>query len=231
MNMQEMLLEKNEPQSLCHARVARDYPSLTDSFMQSVASTIAGAGKTIPLFFGKLTTNDEWNQLGRFRRANYASKKPYMVAELDEKGLDRFDNSSIIYAAWLRDEMVASIRLCAYPFESCQFIESEKLRHFLGDHYQTQYLEWSRLLVSHTTALPRLLPAIIIYAGMQTLATSDYHHYFGYSTPVVKRLFSRFLLSNGSLEFTIPHRGGHPYHLLKGDFLEDFIHLSKKGFQ
>lgn len=177
------------------------------------------------LVFGKIVSEHDREQLGLFRLKNYQQKKPYMLNELDQYGLDEYDAKSTIYAAWLNHEMIASIRLGRSPFESNCFLPDETLKNFLGANYKNEYLEWTRLLIQPEHRIPGLLPALIIYAGIKTLAQQDYHHYFGYSTLIVKRLFSRFQLSQQSLEFTIPKRGKQTYILLKGDFAFDFLNV------
>lgn len=179
------------------------------------------------LSFGIVSSDEEWRQLGIFRLQNYNHTKSYMLNEINENGLDQLDDLGTIYAAWLNNEMIASIRLCRYPFESNVLLQDETLKHFLGHGYRDEYLEWTRLLIKPHRLITGLLPAIITYAGMRTLANQSYHKYFGYSTMVVKRLFSRFQLSNQSLAFTIPKRGTHQYTLLKGDFAFDFLNVMK----
>ena len=179
------------------------------------------------LIFGKITSKKERDELGVFRLNNYWKKKPYMLNELDQQGFDSYDDQGSIYAAWLNNEMIASIRLCYSPFESNHFLSDTALKNFLGDHYQNEYLEWTRLLIRPNHHIPGLLRALIIYAGIKTLQERHYHKYFGYSTPIVKRLFSRFQLSHQLLEFKIPKRGNQIYTLLKGDFAVDFLNLLK----
>lgn len=231
MNSKSGLYRIDDVNSFAQSCAAGKYLSLTDTFMQSVAKRISGCKYPDLISFSKVTTFEEFAHLGRFRLKSYMLKKAYMIAELDENGFDEFDDRSSIYAAWYEGQLAATIRLCPSPFESSQFIDAHQLKNFLGEHYESRYLEWSRLLIDHQRAVPRLLPAIVVYAGLQILASGNHRHYFGFSTPVVKRLFSRFLLSGSSLPFTIPRRGEHLYHLIKGDFLEDFLFLANKDFQ
>lgn len=202
--------------------------ALTDDAMQSIALSIVGNDTEGLLQFSRVSTSSELARLGRFRLHHYPSKKSYMLAALNQYGLDHFDEQADIYVATIRNEIVASIRLCQNPFETEQFIHSDVLAAFLGEDYQAKYLEWSRLLVNHQADKPRLLQALIVYAGLNALASGSKHHYFGYSTGLVKRLFRRFKLSDQAHEFVIPERGDHHYYLIKGDFVTDLHHLMNK---
>src|SRR3990167_1807919 len=182
---------------------------LHSKFMLSVAKAIATDNDKIPVTFSRLSSKEDWLTLGKFRLENYAIKKSYMVAELNSDGFDNYDRHARVYAAWLNKEIIASIRLCSFPFETLQFVSEKKLARFLGGDYQKHYLEWSRLLINSKVTSHRLLPAIIVYAGMDTLSTTSYSNYFGYSTPLIRRLFSKFQLADDVLEFTIERRGAH----------------------
>ncbi|CDZ78425.1 hypothetical protein BN59_02735 [Legionella massiliensis] len=204
--------------------------SLTSDTMESIAKTISGYSDPGMISFSKIKTTEEFELLGRFRLKNYSLKRTYMVAELDKKGLDYLDKSSTSYAAWFEGEMVATVRLTPAPFESPQLFDSDILRDFLGNNYDLRYLEWSRLLIKHHSTSLQLLPALITYAGLFTLASSPYQQYFGYCTPTAKKLFSRFLIVNCHHPFTIQRRRGNIYQLIKGNFLEDFLNLTNHGF-
>jgi N-acyl-L-homoserine lactone synthetase len=198
---------------------------LGEAFIQGFAKSMIKHPQAHWIQFRNIKTPEEWLQLGAFRKRGYQARKPYMVAELHDDGKDSFDAHGLVYSAWWQDEMVASVRLCPHPFESESLMSRVQLESLLGENYQANYLEWTRLLISEKINMPYLLNALIIYAGMQTLATSHYQHYFGYSSLLVRRLFRQFKLSNDNLGFTIPHRGNHQYVLFKGNFLEDFHYL------
>src|SRR5579862_7285216 len=74
------------------------------------------------LVFGKIVSEQEMKQLGKFRLKNYNQKKTYMLKVLNQDGLDTHDYQSKIYAAWLNNEMIASIRLCHSTFESSHYL-------------------------------------------------------------------------------------------------------------
>ncbi len=198
---------------------------LNENFIQLFSKSIIQHPKSDDIQFGKISSDEEWRQLGQFRQKNYQAKKPYMMTELNEDGKDCFDAHGQVYAAWLHDEMVASVRLCPHPFETEKLLTLDRVESLLGKNYRKDYLEWTRLLISAEIKMPYLLNALIVYAGMQTLATTHYRYYFGYSTLLVRRLFRHFKVTNTNLGFNIPHRGNHQYILFKGSFLEDMYSL------
>ncbi len=175
-----------------------------------------------------VTSQEDLEKVGQFRLKAYEFKKPYMVNALDSKGLDILDNSSKVFAAWINNQVVATVRLSHFPFESSDLIDPQILQEFLGQDYQNQYLEWSRLLINPEIKSTALLPSLIYFAGMHILKIDGYPYYFGYSTPIVRKLFSRFGISSRQVNFTIPSRGEHKYYLLKGSFFESFMHLQNK---
>jgi len=175
-----------------------------------------------------VTSQEDMKLVGSFRLNSYALKKSYMLNSLGADGLDELDDKSMVFAAWANNQIIATVRLCAYPFETSEFVEKKTLYEFLGDNYVDNYLEWSRLLVNPAIKNPRILPSLILYAGTHILETTNYSHYFGYSTPIVRKLFSRFGIASIALNFKIPSRGEHQYYLLKGNFLNSFLHVKKK---
>jgi hypothetical protein len=174
------------------------------------------------LRFGIIQSEKERQQLKAFRLATYANNLAYMLNQIGESGLDAYDDYSTIYAAWYKDNLVASIRLTPYPYESTKYIATPTLGHYLGEGWEKNYVEWSRLLIDTSFHIKGLLKTITIYAGLHTLANTHYAYYFGYTRRQVRRLFSSFELDNTSLSFTIPSRGNHSYSLLKGSFLSDY---------
>lgn len=158
----------------------------------------------------------------------YENNLPYMINQLNENGQDNYDQCSYIFAAWYENQIAASIRLTPHPYESLTFLPSEKLENFLGSSWQTDYLEWSRLMVDSTLQVKGLMRQLIIYAGIYTLQHTAYTHYFGYARPIVKRLFSGFKLAKEKLVFNIPNRGEHDYELLKGSFIDDYQQYRKE---
>ena len=156
--------------------------------------------------------------LGQFRHQYYCRRKSWMIETLDAEGLDNQDMHGTVFVATLQKEIISSIRLSIAPFETDNFLRSEKLQHFLGNRYHEEHLEWSRLLIQPGVRMARLLPALIVFAGMHVLARGGPHQYFGYCRAPMKRLFSRFDVEFDTAPFYIPERGPHAYYLLRGDF-------------
>ncbi len=197
------------------------YSALDDEYIMKMAKQVSRYDGN-ELIFSQITSNHEWEQLGLFRLKHYAHKNTYMLTELNKHGFDKYDLDSKVYAARFNGNIIATIRLLEYPFETNYFINDDALSQFLGPQYRKEYVEWTRLLIQPNSPVKFILPALLIYAGMKTLTSYLPHKYFGYSTLTVKRLFSRFQLSNEKLTFTIPRRGEQAYTLLKGDFISDF---------
>lgn len=193
--------------------------------MLAIATSIANI-KNREVRFSIAESDREKQEIGQFRLASYAMTHRYMLNELDERGFDAYDHHGKLYAIWIDGKVNATIRLCEMPFESTNFVSDQQMQAFLGNKYQSNYVEWSRLLINAENKAWRLLPAMLVYAGLHTLATTSYQYYFGYSKPIVKRLFRKFNIENDGMTFPIPHRGEHNYFLLKGNFLNDYQKLS-----
>lgn len=203
---------------------------LNENYINQSALSIIKHATVEGVSFGNIQNDAQWKKLGKFRRHCYQQLKPYMLHELNDQGFDAYDGHGYVYVAWLKGEIIASVRLCQFPFETTRYIQPDILKQFLGPRFQSEYLEWTRLLIHPKIRIPYLLNALIVYAGMQTVYKSSFQKYFGYSTPMVKRLFSRFQISNNTLDFSIPQRGAHIYKLLKGDFVEDCRNFISKKF-
>jgi hypothetical protein len=121
-----------------------------------------------------------------------------------------------VYAAFLGDVAVATIRATAYPYETLDHMKEADLSGFLGLGWKTDFIEWGRLLVDSTYAKMRLTPALITYAGLRLLTLTPYRSYFGYTKPHVRELVSRFPIDSDTMRFKIPSRGDHDYLMTKG---------------
>lgn len=179
--------------------------------------------------FSKVTTKNEWESIVNLRLKVYHKKNRYLLDEM-KSGVDNYDSRSYIYAAWINAQPVATIRLTPYPFETLKFISEPNLANFLGENYHADYLEWTRLLVDYSVKIDHLMPVLVTYAGIRTLIETEYRNYFGYTKPIMRKLLSKFYISNRTIEFTIPSRQGNNYQLLKGNFAKDFQFLLEKQF-
>jgi hypothetical protein len=196
-----------------------NYNEVVCGIANFTALTIANPAMPGRLSFREVITDEEWSQVGAFRLREYAATISYMLNALDSDGRDAFDERSRTFAAWWDGAVVASIRLSPYPFETARHVPDEKLAAFLGDDWRTEYVEWTRLLVDTSTLAQRLMPAMIMFAGVKTLFTSPYRKYFGYASTKLTRLFTRFGLTVDEASFMISKRSQFGYSLLKGDFV------------
>lgn len=172
--------------------------------------------------FLRVSSENDYQKVLKLRLDVYGNTVQYMLKQIDATGSDEYDKEAYIYAACLNDKVIASTRLRPLPFETTRFLSSDRLKQFLGDETCTHYLEWSRLLFDTNNNVPGITRALTIYAGLDILEHTHYTHYFGYTRPIVRRLFSKFEIHSDTLSFTIPERGEHEYHLLKGSFINDF---------
>jgi hypothetical protein len=205
---------------------------LVDAMINTLCANLIHEKKSAlqdKLYFTEVNTIGEWSKVIDLRLKIYQKTNQYMLNELTS-GTDSYDARSSIYAAWIGDVAVATIRLTPFPFETMKYINEEKLMQFLGHDYKETYLEWSRLLVDPDTKNIQIMPALLIYAGMKALTNSHYKRYFGYTKPLVRRLMQKFCIENDMLEFSIPSRNNNKYLLLKGNFLRDFWNLVDKDF-
>jgi hypothetical protein len=166
--------------------------------------------------FCEVTTPEDWRRVRELRLRCYKVSLPYLLDVLEPDGSDRHDRHSFVYAAFLGDVAVATIRATAYPYETLDHMQEADLAGFLGRGWKTDYIEWGRLLVDSTYAKMRLTPALITYAGLRLLTLTPYRSYFGYTKPNVRELVSRFPIDSATMRFKIPARGDHDYLMTKG---------------
>lgn len=193
-----------------------------------VSRLIAAPRATGKLSFREATSKEDLCQIYQFRIQQYARALPYMLNELNDEGVDDFDHHSYTFGAWWNDRVVGSIRLTPHPFETPRYVPDEHMAEFLGEQWRDEHLEWTRLLVDASAPIRRLMPALIVFAGVQALTRTPYRRYFGYASTKVARLFRRFAFTASTYQFSIPRRGPHGYVMLKGEFTHSLHHLLEK---
>lgn len=187
-----------------------------DGAIHYIASLIVTGASGASVRFREVTSDEDWRSVRELRLRCYPMRLPYLVDVLAADGSDRHDRHSFVYAAFVDDRAVATIRATAYPYETLDYLGEAELATFLGDGWKTDYVEWGRLLVDHRYGKLRLTPALITYAGLRLMTLTPYRNYFGYTKPNIRSLLSRFALERDTLRFQIPSRGSHHYHLIKG---------------
>lgn len=171
------------------------------------------------LSFRMVNHRDDWSDMRRLRLAVYAETIPYMLSVLDADGADEYDGRSIVFGLWYRRRAVATVRFTQWPFEVSRYLAPETHAEVLPGHLNQQTLEFSRLVVAPSTGLNRLMPALITYAGLVIVFSTNYRRYIGYAKATVVRKLAAFRCSTGHEPFSIPERGGHQYELVLGNFL------------
>jgi len=187
-----------------------------DGAVNYLSSLVVTGPERASVRFCEVSTAEDWRRVRELRLRCYPKALPYLVDVLEPDGSDRHDRHSFVYAAFLGDQAVATIRATAYPYETLDHLSEADLHGFLGAGWKTDYIEWGRLLVDDTYAKMRLTPALITYAGLRLLTLTPYRSYFGYTKPHVREMVSRFPIDSDTLRFKIPARGDHDYLMTKG---------------
>src|SRR5512143_2274960 len=78
------------------------------------------------LHFSRVSSPEELREVGQFRRRFYANvASSYLLAELDEHGLDEYDTRSFVYAARMDGRIVGTVRGVPQPFEMERYLGIE----------------------------------------------------------------------------------------------------------
>jgi hypothetical protein len=189
-----------------------------------IANLIASRVDCQPLRFCEVIDEVDWRAVRELRLRSYPVALPYLVGSLERDGSDRHDRHSLVYAAYLGDRAIATIRATPYPYEILDYVGAHLVGDYLGAGWRSEYIEWGRLLVDHEFARLHLTPALITYAGLRLLTLTPYRRYFGYTRPHVRSLVSQFALQQDTLRFKIPARGDHEYLLTKGSLGAGAVH-------
>lgn len=175
--------------------------------------------------FTEATTAADREAVFSFRLKCYQQYNHYLLKELDKYGADAYDEGARLFVASQGKQIVASIRIRPYPFESVQLLPEARLVKYLGRDWQTRYLEWTRLLVYPNIKIPNLIDSLLSYVAMHILNTTNYQYYFGYTTRIVRRRLASYQFGSKKEFFMIPSRGKQQYQLLKGNFMCDLQHI------
>ncbi len=189
------------------------------ALLQGLANFVVQKPRTEKLRFGWVKSPEELAAVGQMRLRVYQAKLPYLLRELSEDGTDSYDANSFVFAVWRGEQVVATLRATRYPYETLRYVPEPELSRWLERGWNTDYLEWGRLLVDTSPGVNRLTPALLSYAGLHLFWLTSYRKYLGYFRPHVRQAFSGFRMGGNLLSFKIPHRGEHSYLLFKGDFL------------
>lgn len=208
-------------------------------FFESTLSRIAAAAcRTNQLRIAQVVTPPEVTRLRAARLAMYRGCDSYFGKLTNKDGSDDLDFGSYLFAAYVGDAIVGTIRLTPSPFEASKYIDTDRLADFLGREKLGTYLEISRLVTDRTCQIPGLGRALIVYAGLLTCLSTNYERYVAIARPALKEKSFNFKLDSDALSFRIPQRGEHEYHLLKGSFVADFydifsqnVHVLQDAFE
>ncbi|HEU5074600.1 MAG TPA: hypothetical protein VFU02_10510, partial [Polyangiaceae bacterium] len=190
---------------------------LLERILSRIVNAVSGSDR---LRIARVETQEELERLGVARVAMYQQRHNYLASLFDHQGVDEMDARSFVFAGYIGDTIVASVRLSVPPFEAAECVGMDRLTSFLGAGSHDRYLEMSRLVVDEHCSIRSTSRALLIYAGLLTYFSTSYEHYLGIVRPKVKASF-KFRLERDVLAFNIPQRGNHEYHLVKGTFAAD----------
>lgn len=181
-------------------------------------------GNTENIKFSIVETEKQWQLVRSARLKIYNEGSPHLKQLVNEEGVDAYDLNSFVFFASYKGQVLGTVRLNRFPFETSKFIESTKLNNFLGSDCDN-FLEVSRLAIDSDYRITGISNALIIYACLITACSTQYKHYLAYSHPKLKDRVFRFQQHLETMPFAIPGRRAIDYVLFKGTFWEDFSAL------
>ena len=220
-----VLDEVRAPLSVAAYHASHDTGRRRSRLVEHLAHGLArGVSRLEPrhaLRFGEVTVS-ELAVVRSMRRRVYQDSLPALLGELDAHDQDRYDAHSFLFAAWLDDKPIATVRCTTYPYETLRYVAAADLARQLGPAWQRDYIEVGRMAAERAYRDFRLMPALITYAGLRLLAETPYHKYLGYARSRVRDRLRGFSFEDG-FTFRIPERGDHEYALLHGDAWRDLV--------
>jgi len=179
---------------------------------------VRGFAKNVHLEFRRVVTQEDFIALGQARLRMYAQYADYYRTLFpDETGLDDRDARSFVFACYSGGDIIGSVRVTPYPFETMQYVEEAALAAFLGVDYATSYVEFSRLLVDRKFPGQRLAEAQASAAAAVVALSSRFRNYFGY---LKRRLKPPLVTEADVLRFRIKERKNNEYVLAKGRMVD-----------
>lgn len=175
-----------------------------------------------------IETEQQYEAVKKFRVSAYdAMDIPYTRFLINDDGSDSHDDRSIIFAAWLGHRVIATIRLTAWPFEICSYLEDSRVSRVMAPDWKNESLEFSRLVVSKSERVRNLGRVISAYAVFYAAIYSKYKRYVGYAKPAIKKSVLHFEFDDNNIIFLIPNRGRQEYLFLSGSFDSDLMAVAK----
>jgi hypothetical protein len=174
------------------------------------------------LCFSRVTSPAELAEVGQFRRRCYASvAMSYLLAELDERGLDDYDIRSFVYVARIEGRIIGTVRAVPGPFEMERYIGADAIQRAIEGRDLSCFLEVSRLLVE-PGLMPGIASALTAFGGTDLLLHTRYRGYVAY---VRERSGSRNAEepTRNEVRFRIPARGNHEYVIVHGGIGLDLL--------
>ena len=146
----------------------------------------------------------------------------------DDVYLDEMDYRSYIFACYYQGDIIGTQRATAYPFEINSYLNTSEINQFLGNDYQNNYVEFSRLLVDKDAKVKNLSNMLGFVTGSLIALATKTENYITYSKPRLKRKSLDF--STDTIQFQINDRNNEIYELYKGSMINDIKRIfSIKG--
>lgn len=194
------------------------------------SSSIAKArlrGREDEFEFGLVESAADWEGIRQLRLRMYSGKRKYLQSLVNDEGYDEFDGHSFLFFAKHEGEYIASVRLTRYPFETSKYLSHDQLQDFLGEGYESEFLEVGRLVADPHVRILNISYAMLAYAISMGAMISNHSGYLAYSHPRLKQKAFRYHQAPETQNFYIPERRSSEYVLFKGDLEEEFAALSR----
>jgi hypothetical protein len=142
------------------------------------------------IHFSVATDGQALAAVGTFRHTAYQRwRQTFVLDELAENGLDRYDGHSFVYVVWLADRPIATIRATPWPFKAADHVPILEIDEFLKPSPRSRCVELGRLVADDTVALRGITMSLIAFAIVHLRLATPYRHLFGYmKRSAVRRL-------------------------------------------
>ena len=172
---------------------------------------------------------EDLEQLSEARKRMYEKRDDYFKSLYKtDTYLDEMDYRSYIFACYHNGEIIGTQRATGYPFEVNNYLNTSEINQFLGNDFQNNYVEFSRLLIDKDAKIKNLSNMMGFVTGSLIALSTHIENYITYSKPRLKRKALDF--SSDTIQFQITQRNDDIYELYKGSMIKDIQRIfSIKG--
>lgn len=203
---------------------------ILDRFLAYIARRVIVKSEKGKIEFSIVENIEQWELVKQLRKDVYSKTNGYMLKVLNDDGSDIYDSNSIVFAAWLNKKPIATLRYTVNNFELKELIGESSFHSVVSEDYFNKSLEISRLVVKDCKGIKNILPALLVYSGMNICLYTHFRTYYGYTKRSTFRRLSKFIHVTNEYQFTVEERNQNCYILIKGDFFTDFKNVIKSVF-